>query len=64
MHSERDVNAEQSFQTVLRENARLAYEKAKAVDDANSQVYINVFTRKSRLSCFSGLTELPKTKSE
>jgi len=59
MHSERDVHSEQLYSTVLRENARLAKAKITTVDefDSNSQIYINVFERKSRLSCFAGITE-------
>ena len=54
MHSERDVYAKQSYTATLRENARLALAKTQIVDefDSNSQIYINVFESKSRLSCF------------
>jgi len=62
MHSERDVYAEQSYTTVLRENARLAKAKTSTVDEfeSNSQIYINVFERKSRLSCFADISEEPE----
>lgn len=59
MHSERDVYGEQSYTAVLRENARLAKAKTTTVDefDSNSQIYINVFERKKRLSCFAEISE-------
>lgn len=60
MHAERDVYGEQSYETVLRENARLAKAKTTAIEDSNSQIYINVFERKTRLSCFVELEEEPE----
>lgn len=58
MHSERDIYAHQLYSTALRENARLAKAKITTVDefDSNSQIYINVFERKSRLSAFADIT--------
>jgi len=59
MHSERDIYGDQSYQTVLRENTRLAKAKMAKVEvdvDASAQVYINVFSStKSRLSCFANI---------
>ena len=55
MHSERDVYAAQTYVTVLRENGRLAKAKACALEDLNSQIYINVFQKKARLSCFMAI---------
>lgn len=64
MHSERDVYGDQLYTAVLRENARLAKAKTTTVDefDSNSQIYINVFDRKSRLSCFSDICEEKETE--
>ena len=39
----------------MRENGRLAKAKASALEDLNSQIYINVFARKNRLTCFASL---------
>ena len=39
----------------MRENGRLAKTKACALDDLNSQIYINVFAKKTRLPCFVAL---------
>lgn len=57
MHSERNIYGNQLYTTVLRENARLAKAKITTVDefDSNSQIYINVFERKSRLSVFANI---------
>lgn len=59
MHSERDIYDHQLYDTVLRENSRLARAKINTVDefDNNAQIYINVFECKSRLSCFSEITD-------
>jgi len=59
MHSERDIYATQDYSTVLRENSRLATAKITTVNevDANSQIYINVFERRGRLSCFAEICE-------
>lgn len=59
MHSERDIYGDQLYTTALRENSRLAKAKITTVDefDSNAQIYINVFERKSRLSCFNEITE-------
>jgi len=59
MHSERDIYENQRYTTVLAENTRLAREKMTKVDldpEASGNVYVNVFTTKSRLSCFSNIT--------
>lgn len=65
MHSERDVYASQSYTAVLRENARLASLKTATIDEfeSNSQIYINVFERKSRLACFAEISEEPEVFS-
>ena len=58
MHSDRDVYSQQSYTTVLRENGRLAKAKTCALDDdLNSQIYINVFAKKTRLRCFAALAD-------
>jgi hypothetical protein len=43
----------------LRENSRLAKSKTSTIDEfeSNSQIYINVFERKTRLACFSEIIE-------
>ena len=57
MHSDRDVYGQQTYATVLRENGRLAKTKACALDDLNSQIYINVFATKARLRCFAVMSD-------
>jgi len=60
MHSDRDIYEHQRYTTVLSENSRLAKEKMAKVDldpEASGNVYINVFTTKSRLSCFANITD-------
>jgi hypothetical protein len=49
----------------LNENKRLAHAKISTVDevDNNAQIYINVFERKSRLSCFADISEEPEVFS-
>lgn len=50
---------------MLRENARLAALKIQTIDEfeSNSQIYINVFERKTRLQCFQEISEEPETFS-
>lgn len=59
MHSERDIYSNQKYSTVVSENSRLAKAKTdKAVEtSASTQIYINIFSGKSRLSCFENITE-------
>lgn len=59
MHSERDIYGNQTYQTVLTECSRLAKAKTdKVIDTGNStQIYINIFAGKRRLSCFENMDE-------
>jgi len=59
MHSERDIYGSQNYSTILSENSRLAKAKTdKTVETSGStQIYINIFSGKSRLSCFDNITE-------
>lgn len=59
MHSERDIYGNQKYSTMLSENSRLAKAKTdKTVETSvSTQIYINIFSGKSRLSCFENITE-------
>ena len=59
MHSERDIHVNQTYQTVLSENSRLAKAKTdKVVETGGStQIYINIFSGKKRLACFDDIVE-------
>lgn len=59
MHSERDIHVNQTYQSVLSENSRLAKAKTdKVVETGGStQIYINIFSSKKRLACFEEMVE-------